>query len=45
MNTILPHHVQPGAARRDGPAEPAYRAMALVSRLLPDTEELESPAA
>ena len=45
MNTLLrimANLMRPDAA---GPAELGYRAMELVSRLLPDTEEFESPAA
>ena len=45
MNTLLrimANLMRPDAA---GPAELGYRAMELVSRLLPDTEGLESPAA
>ena len=39
---IMANLMRPDAA---GPAELGYRAMELVSRLLPDAEELESPAA
>jgi hypothetical protein len=45
MNTLLrimANLMRPDAA---GPAELGFRAMELVSRLLPDTEDLESPAA
>jgi geranylgeranyl reductase family protein len=45
MNTLLrimANLMRPDAA---GPAELGYRAMELVSRLIPDSEELESPAA
>ena len=39
---IMANLMRPDAA---GPAELGYRAMELVSRLLPDSEGLESPAA
>jgi geranylgeranyl reductase family protein len=45
MNTLLrimANLMRPDAA---GPAELGYRAMELVSRLIPDAEDLESPAA